>query len=312
MEAENNHSPILVTGAHRSGTTWVGKMLCSGGEAVYISEPLNIWHRAGVLGVPVKQWYQYICRDNQEEFLPAFEELLRFDYHTFDEIRSLRNIKDLGRFFRDWRSFYTGRRRASRVLLKDPFAVFSAPWFFETLGCAIVIMVRHPAAFASSLKRLNWSFDFSHLLAQDFLMRDHLNPFKDEMRSIMNGNEVVTTQAGLLWRMIYSVVDEYRSGFQNFLIVRHEDLSTEPQIQFHKMYQELGLSYTKQVEKVISSSSDAENPAERPEMKPYATQLNSQGNLKNWKNHLTQQEIAQVRRLTEDTAPAFYADDTWE
>jgi len=34
-------SPILVTGMHRSGTTWVGRMLAASREAVYFHEPLN-------------------------------------------------------------------------------------------------------------------------------------------------------------------------------------------------------------------------------------------------------------------------------
>lgn len=51
-----------------------------------------------------------------------------------------------------------------RALLKDPFAVFSVPWFAKKLNCQIVITVRHPAAFASSLQRLGWNFDFKDLL----------------------------------------------------------------------------------------------------------------------------------------------------
>ena len=49
--------PILVTGAHRSGTTWVGKMLAASREVAYISEPLNKWHRPGVMAIPVEYWY---------------------------------------------------------------------------------------------------------------------------------------------------------------------------------------------------------------------------------------------------------------
>jgi hypothetical protein len=48
----NAQSPILVTGAHRTGTTWVGKMLAASPQVAYISEPLNVWHRPGVLRAP--------------------------------------------------------------------------------------------------------------------------------------------------------------------------------------------------------------------------------------------------------------------
>ena len=35
-----NASPILVTGSHRSGSTWVGKMLSVAPHVAYIHEPI--------------------------------------------------------------------------------------------------------------------------------------------------------------------------------------------------------------------------------------------------------------------------------
>ena len=49
----DNLRPILVTGAHRSGTTWVGKMLSTEDGVAYISEPLNVLHRPGVFRAAV-------------------------------------------------------------------------------------------------------------------------------------------------------------------------------------------------------------------------------------------------------------------
>ncbi|MCJ7435853.1 MAG: sulfotransferase, partial [Anaerolineales bacterium] len=166
--------PILVTGAHRTGTTWVGKMLAANPQMAYISEPLNVLHRPGVLRAPVDRWYAYITKENEGRYFPAFQELMAFRYHLLDEIRSLRSRKDFLRMGRDASIFFNGRLLGQRPLLKDPFAVFSIPWFAERLNCKVVITVRHPAGFASSLKRLNWLFDFSDLLAQPALMHDHL------------------------------------------------------------------------------------------------------------------------------------------
>ena len=95
-------NPILVTGTHRSGTTWVGKMLAADSATAYISEPLNVLHRPGVFHTKVYHWYQYICADNEHEFLPAFHELLDFDYKLWDEIRSLRSWHDILRMGRDF------------------------------------------------------------------------------------------------------------------------------------------------------------------------------------------------------------------
>src|SRR5512139_661573 len=130
----DNLNPILVTGTHRSGTTWVGKMLAADSRTAYISEPLNVLHRPGVFRTKVKHWYQYVCDDNEKEFLPSFKELLDYDYHLMDEIRSLRSWHDFLRMLRDFTIFYHGLLRGQRLLWKDPFAVFSTEWFAKRLN----------------------------------------------------------------------------------------------------------------------------------------------------------------------------------
>ena len=201
--------PILVTGAHRTGTTWVGKMLAAGGGAAYISEPLNIWHRPGVLRVPTRHWYTYLCPDNEAAYLPALRDMLDLRYHAGDEIRSLRSLKDFLRMGRDWSTFSVGKLRGKRPLLKDPFAVFSAPWFASRLNCQVVITVRHPAAFASSLKRLDWPFQFADLLEQPLLMRDHLEAFRDEIQAAPPDD--VIAQGSLLWKRSEEHTSELQS-----------------------------------------------------------------------------------------------------
>ncbi len=216
-------SPILVTGAHRTGTTWVGKMLTAGGGAAYISEPLNVLHRPGVMRVPVPHWYMYIHDDSS--VYAALQETLRFQYHPGLELKSLHSSRDALRMARDWTVFIKGKLLRQRPLLKDPFAVFSIPWFTRQLGCKVVVTVRHPAAFANSLKRLNWPFDFSNLLVQPLLMQHWLEPFRQEMLDFTRRPDDILGQASLLWRMIYQVVDQYRAQIPDLLVVRHEDLS---------------------------------------------------------------------------------------
>jgi hypothetical protein len=310
--AERVHTPILITGAHRTGTTWVGKMLAASGQAGYISEPLNLWHRPGVLRTPVQHWYTYICAENEHAYLPALRETLEFRYHLWQEIRSLRFRKDAIRMARDWGIFTRGRFLAQRPLLKDPFAIFSAPWFHDRLGCQVVITVRHPAAFASSLKRLGWDFDFSHLLDQPLLMRDLLGPFRSQMEAMCLATEDIIGQASLLWRITYEIAAAFCVRYPDFLIVRHEDLSLDPPGSFQKLYQVLGLDFTPQAQKAVSDSSSAENPGEVSKKAVHAVRLDSRANLHNWKRRLQSQEIDRVRQLTQTTAQHFYPDLAWD
>jgi sulfotransferase family protein len=302
-------TPILVTGTHRSGTTWVGKMLAADALTAYISEPLNVLHRPGVFRVKVNHWYQYVCEENGDEFLPAFQDLLEFDYFLWDEIRALRSRKDFLRMGRDFLIFYNGLMRGQRALLKDPFAVFSTPWFAKHLNCKVVITVRHPAAFASSLKRLNWSFDFQDLLDQPLLMRDHLEPHREEMRSIKS--EDVIGQAALLWKMIYSVVHETHELHPDFIVVRHEDLSRDPLAGYRELYQSLGLEFTQRVEKAILNSSSSENPVELSRKKAHGFKLDSSANIAVWKKRLPVEEIDRIRTMTEEISALYYSDAEW-
>jgi hypothetical protein len=301
--------PILVTGAHRSGTTWAGRMLAADSQTAYIGEPLNVLHRPGVYGADVDHWYQYICDENEGKYLPAFQQLLDFDYHLLDEIRSIRSPKDLLRMGRDFAIFYRGLMQGQRVLIKDPFAVFSASWFAKKLNCKVVVTVRHPAAFASSLQRLNWHFDFNDLLGQPLLLRDHLEKYPDEMSSI-DADDIIG-QASLLWKMIYASVHSICELNPDFIIVRHEDLSRDPVDRYRDLYLKLHLEFSSRVQKFIENSSSSENPAELSRRKTYSVKLDSLANIKNWKKRLSEEDINRIRKMTEEASHLYYSDEEW-
>ena len=305
----SERNPILVTGGHRTGTTWVGRMLAADADTAYISEPLNVLHRPGVFSARVKHWYNYINTENEADYLPAFHELLDFRYHLWDEIRSIRSSKDFLRMGRDFQIFFRGEMQGQRALIKDPFAVFSTPWFADRLKCRVVFVVRHPAGFASSLKRLNWPFDFRDLLDQPLLMRDHLEDDRADMENIQADD--IVSQAALLWRMIYRVVHSTRNLHPDFKVVRHEDLSLDPILGYRELYGSLGLDFTPKVEKIILTSSSSENPAEVSKKKVHSVKLDSLANMDNWKKRLDAEEIARIRKITESVSHLYYSDAEW-
>jgi hypothetical protein len=306
----NSRAPILVTGAHRSGTTWVGKMLAAGGQAAYISEPLNVLHRPGAFSAPTQFWYTYICAENEADYLPALRQTLAYRYHTWDEIQSLRSRKDALRMGRDWWTFLAGKLGRKRPLLKDPFAIFSAPWFANRLGSRVVITVRHPAAFASSLKRLSWPFQFNDLLQQPLLMHDLLNPFRSEIEAISPTDTI--GQAALLWKIIYHTADTYHRQYPEFIVVRHEDLSLNPLEGFYDLYATLGMHFNNKAHRAVEKSTSTDNPSEVSTAAVHAYRLDSRANLAHWKSRLTRDEIQQIARITADTAALYYPDIDWE
>jgi Sulfotransferase family len=305
----NAHTPILVTGAHRTGTTWVGKMLAAGSQVAYISEPLNVLHRPGVMRAPVEKWYTLICEENEMEYLPAFRELLGFRYGLWREVRSLRSRKDFIRMGRDFSVFLRGRFLRQRPLIKDPFAVFSIPWFADRLGCRVIVTVRHPAGFASSLKRLNWPFDFRDLLEQPLLMQKWLDIDRAEME-LLHTDDIIG-QAALLWRIVYRVMARMMQLHPSIIVVRHEDLSHDPIPCYRDLYATLDLDFTPKVEQTILNASSSDNPTELSKKKVHAVKLDSRANLDNWKRRLSKEEITRIRKMTGKTANLFYSDEEW-
>lgn len=307
-DAPTSASPILVTGAHRSGTTWVGKMLAATPQVAYISEPLNVLHRPGVYGAPISYWYTYITEENESSYLPAFQKTLVYRYDVLAELRSLRSGRDMLRMMRDFYTFTVGRLQKRRPLLKDPFAVFSIEWFAKRLNCRVVITVRHPAAFASSLKRLGWSFNLQkNLFTQPLLVRDHLEIYRQALEA--EPPKDLIERAAWLWRIIYRTVWKITQQHPEFHIVRQEDLALDAITGFRRLYRALDLKFTPRAEQIILSSSSAENPVEPT--RTHSIRLNSRASLQNWKKRLTQEEIARIRILTADTWPLYYTEDEW-
>jgi hypothetical protein len=172
-----------------------------------------------------------------------------------------------------------------------------------------VITVRHPAAFASSLKRLNWPFDFRALLEQPLLMQRWLDVDRAEMEAVQRDDMI--GQAGLLWRIVYRVVARMMKLHPSFIVVRHEDLSLDPVTSYRDLYAALDLDFTPKVERTILNTSSTENPSELSKKKVHDVKLDSRANLDNWKKRLSIGEIEQVRKMTGKTAKLFYSDEEW-
>ena len=75
----DRNRPILLTGSHRSGTTWVGKIISASNSVGYIMEPFNISHpRSGLVGVKFDYWFQYINHENGSLYYEPIKKMLGF------------------------------------------------------------------------------------------------------------------------------------------------------------------------------------------------------------------------------------------
>ncbi|MBC6456279.1 MAG: hypothetical protein GDA43_26550 [Hormoscilla sp. SP5CHS1] len=69
--------PILVTGAHGSGTTWVGSMIAQSPSVGYINEPFHLNHRPGSRA-KFDYWFTYITDENGANIETSIQDTLNF------------------------------------------------------------------------------------------------------------------------------------------------------------------------------------------------------------------------------------------
>jgi hypothetical protein len=190
-------------------------------------------------------------------------------------------------------------------------ALFSAEWIAETFDAQVVVVVRHPAAFASSIKLDGWAHPFSHFLNQPALIEDYLSPFREEIAAFAREERDILDQAALLWRLAHHTVAEYRERHPEWLIIRHEDLSRDPIDGFRTIFQALNLSYTEEVQETILRSTSKSNPVDRDENGRLFLTRDSRANVDNWRRRLTPEEVERVRMRVADVSPLFYDDNEW-
>jgi len=303
--------PLLVTGLPRSGTSWVGKMLEASGEVVYVNEPMNPQHppgrSPGILDATVTHRFQYVCKDNEEPWARAFADTVALRYRPVAELRTNRGPYDLAKMAKYATSFTVGRVRHRRALLDDPFAVFSTPWLVDRMGCEALVLVRDPAAFVGSWRKLGWTIHFHELLEQPLLMRDHLEPYRQQMQSLV-GSDDWLARTSLLWRMTYEFVERVRENRPGMHVRTYESLVEEPVPAFRQVYDELGLAWGPKVEQRVVGATTDHGRAERAHSwslrggisRTAFRPMDRSQALGTVHDRLTPDEVARVRELTGD------------
>ncbi len=201
------------------------------GEAAYVHEPFNPNRSPGWLPEPPPYWFIHITDENAATYEPWVRRLVESRYpllRTLARVRSARGGSR--RIGREWPASGAARARRKRTLIKDPMALFAAEWLTRTFDMDVLVMIRHPAAFASSVVKLNWGFDYEQQWsAQPTLMRDLLGPFAGDFRDYVG--EVDLVHEGIvMWRAMHHAIAGYRERHPDWVFVRHERSRRQPDL----------------------------------------------------------------------------------
>lgn len=298
-----NKDAIIVSGSHRSGTTWVGNMLSLAEGIHNVHEPFNI----GIFRYksPLNLWFQFVNSNMPESQLSLIRKYL-LDHMTMAETKQI----GLPYQYKSAKDFYLNSQSVKnkilkkRTLFKDPIALLSLEWLNNEICSNVVVMIRHPAAFVASVKIKEWKHDFSHFSSQKDLMNGPLKSFQQVIENEVQKPSSSLEQAIILWNISYSIVLDYQNKYSGkWQFVVHEKISKDPIKEFKNLYQKLNLKYSDQVEKKIILSTSGE--------KEKKFQRNSKQNITSWKNRLTPNEIAQIKDNTYPLWTNYYNEDDW-
>lgn len=244
--------PILITGIHRCGSTFTGRMLSMNKNIAYVFEPFNPEY-----GLEKFDYYfKYLTKENiNSELNNILKRLLNLDKLNYEPLKiDNYNAKNVIKYIlrpiikskpQFEYNYYRINPFIDRLLVKDPIACLSSQFLHRQYNFDVVILIRHPLSFVGSIKRLNWGFDFNNFLNQPELMNDYLHIYEDDMIQLNKMDSSIVEVGTLVWKCIYTVLFDYIKNNPNIIAVKHEDLSLKPIETFTILYKKLEIDFSK-------------------------------------------------------------------
>ena len=283
---------ILVTGSHRSGTTWVGKMLTIDKKNIYIHEPNNFDDNIKFNKYNTNYWFEYLQKEQIFELNKDFKKL---KYPLFINLKRSKSFKDLLKSSYYFLKYLVLKLRGDyNVIIKDPISIFNIQNYLDC-GFKIVLTQRNPFSFISSLYVKGWNFDFNHILSQEKLMLAFPQEIQNQIKSYSNSNNTpIIDQGILLWNMFMTYINKL--DHEKLIIINHEDLSFNPIGGFKELYNRLGLSFNQDIERIIHKTTMISKVPKNEKSNDLIR--NSKKNLYSFKRRLNETQIKHMFQAT--------------
>ena len=267
-------TPIYLAGLPRTGTTWIASVLAATAGTAYFHEPFN--YRNVEESAPFAMRYL-----RAGELAPEFAAYCERCFSGRQRHRSV-----IGRQPK-WRRrlpFWPGR-----ILIKDVHSLLALDWIDRRFGPRIVIVLRHPMAFADSWHRMagdNSEQAIDRLLTQPALLEDYLRPFESHIRSM----DDFWSRIGAYWGACYYVVLQQQRNHPEWIAVRHEDFFEDTTKRFRELCSRLDLAWTARTEGYLLKS----NASDSGEL--YVPQRILAKEKDKWRKALNSQQMEAITR----------------
>lgn len=238
----------------RSGTTAVGDVLATAAKTAVLHEPLN--YLVGLRDVP--HYFAFpgggeVTKTSFDRWVADIGALrLRYKPGVFPREKGLQRLAKRvlgGRAVNSYRRC-VWTPGLDTLIWKDPFACLAAPYLHEVHGIPVVVTLRNPWAVAASFKRMRWAFDLDDIFTR-VQSAGQQNSFFDKQIWLRRNEPVVN--AALLWAIVYSSLRDLLTQEDGLIGLSLDELIERPASVYAALFDRLGLSWTKSVERAIVS-----------------------------------------------------------
>jgi hypothetical protein len=260
---------ILVAGAARSGTTWLGDLIASQIPCRILFEPFN---PDLVLEYRNFRYFQYMRHGSENPEFRAFARMV-----FAGEIRNR------------WVDHQNERIVSEYRLIKEIRANLALKWLHDNFPeIPIIFLMRHPCAVVSSRMELGWATDsdIQPFLSQSDLMVDYLCAHLEFIRNAKTEEE----KHAIIWSISNLVpLKQFQPG--ELKIIYYEHLCTQPEIVLPAIFTSMGQRYeTTAMDKINRPSQTARETS---------AVVNGKDQLSRWKQKLTGLQIDNILRVVE-------------
>jgi hypothetical protein len=300
-------NPVLVAGAPRSGTTWIGTVLSLADGACGVHEPDNAAHDPFALRASLGLGRFPIL--DKGDAAPAEYEIL-WDRalaglghrHTTRWLAAKTLLRHTPR--PELRAAFDGgtpivsprlaavRRVASprsepapghRPIVKSVHCALALPWVADRFSPQIVLVLRHPLNVVASYLELGWADAGLHFRAAE--LRDALRVPVPALPAAASPVARIAWQTALFASVLTDLADRH----PGWRLVTHEELCRQPQDRFRRLFADLGLTWTAAAEKFLEQSN---RPGEG-----LRTNRLTRDEPGRWRHRLTYSQVEEVRRV---------------
>jgi len=260
---------ILVAGAARSGTTWLGDLIASQIPCRLLFEPFN------------------------PDLVPEYRSFSYFQYmrpgSENPEFRAFARMVFTGEIHNRWVDRQNERIVSEYRLIKEIRANLALKWLHENFPeIPIIFLMRHPCAVVSSRMELGWATDsdIQPFLAQPDLTADYLCDHLEFIRNAKTEEE----KHAIIWSISNLVpLKQFQPG--ELKIIYYEYLCTQPEIVLPAIFTSMGQRY----------DDTAMDKINRPSQTTRETSaiVNGKDQLSLWKQKLTPLQIDNILRVVE-------------